>query len=220
MSFKDGSAPFCISISKALCLPEAAAHISGVTPSLFLESMSRPSETDSLSIMDGFPPCAAEWSRLNPLLSFKDGSAPFCISISKTLCLPESAAHISGVMPSSSLESTSRPSDNSLLRMDVFPPSAAKWSKLDPSLFFKDGSAPFCISISNALCLSEAAAVISGVTPSLRLESMSRPSDNSLSIMDRFPPLAAKWRKLEPLLCFKDGSAPFCISISKALCLP
>ena len=166
--------------------------------------------------MDGFPPCAAAWSTLNPLLLLKDGSAPFCISISKAFSLSISAAAISGVTPSLLLESMSRPSDNSLVIMDGFPPCAATWSRLYPLLLFKDGSAPFCINISKAFCLSRNAAAISGVLPSLVLESMSRPSDNSSLIMDVFPPSAAKWSRLNPPLCFKDGSAPFCINIWKA----
>ena len=91
--------------------------------------------------MDVFPPRAAKWSRLNPLLPFKDGSAPFCISISKASCLSLKAAVISGVAATLFLESTSKPSDNSLLIMDVFPPCAAKWSGLDPSL---DVAATLC----------------------------------------------------------------------------
>ena len=169
--------------------------------------------------MDVFPPCAAKWSRLDPSLLFKDGSAPFCISISKALCLSQKAATISGVAPALFLESTSRPSDNSSLIMDVFPPLAANWSRLDPMFPFKDGSAPFCINIWKAACFPFSAATISGVTPSFSLESMSRPSDNSLLMMDVFPPFAAQWRTLPPNIHFRDESAPFSISIWKALSL-
>ena len=219
LSFKDGSAPFCIRVWKAFCFAKTAAVISGVMPLFVLESMSRPSDNSSL-IMDVFPPFAAEWRRLNPLLSFKDGSAPFCIRVWKAFCLSQYAAIISGVTPSFLLESMSRPSDNSSLIMDVFPPSAALWSRLDPSLFFKDGSAPSCIRVWKAFCLSQVAAIISGVMLSVLLESMSRSSDISSLIMDGFPPCAAMWRRLNPLVSFRDSSAPFCSNIWKASCWP
>ena len=170
--------------------------------------------------MDVFPPSAALWSRLYPQLSFKDGSAPFCIRIWKAFWFLLPAAAISGVTPSLSLESMSRPSDNTSLIMDVFPPRAALWSRLLPMSFFKDGSAPFCLSISKVLCLPQSAAFISGVKPWLLLESTSRPSDNSSFIMEVFPPSAALWSRLYPQLSFKDGSAPFLINIWKAPCWP
>ena len=143
--------------------------------------------------MDAFLPVAATWSRLDPLLSFKDGSAPFCISISKAFCLSVVAAIISGVIPKKFLESTSKPSDNSLMIMDVFPPCAAKWSRLDPSLVFKDGSAQFCISISKAPSWPLRAVYISAVVPFSSLESTSHPWDSSNSIISMFPLFAAAW---------------------------
>ena len=97
-----------------------------MTPPLSLESTSRPSD-NSLVIMDVFPLSAARWSRLNPSLSFNDGSPPFCISIWKAPSRPLRAVYISGVVPLSSLESTSNPWDSSNSIISMFPFFAAAW---------------------------------------------------------------------------------------------
>ena len=139
------------------------------------------------------PPCTAQWSRRNRLLSFKDTLAPRRNSILKALCLPARAAAISGVKPSSHLVSISRPSDNSLLIMDVFPPAAALCSRLNPLLSFKDALAPFCINIWKATSLPLSAACISGVTPSLSFEPTSNPWDSNEATISIFPLFATAW---------------------------
>ena len=94
--------------------------------------MSRPND-NSLLIMDVFPPSAAKWSRLDPLLLFKAGLAPFCINIWKATWWLLEAVHISGVTPSLSLESTWNPWDSNDWMISMSPLFAAAWSNR-PSL--------------------------------------------------------------------------------------
>ena len=203
LSFKNGSAPFSIRVWKAFCFPKIAAVISGVARLLFLDSTSRPSDNSSL-IMDVFPPSAAKWSTLYPPLSFKHGSAPFCIRIWKAFCFSQYAAVISGVTPQLHPESISRPSDNSSLIMEVFPPAATKCSRLRPQFLFKDGLAPFCSNMWKAPSWPLSAVNINGVRPILSLESMSNSWDSNKLMISMHPVFAAAWSSWPSLSLYSD----------------